>query len=164
MPRQPAVPVPVVVPSADKGLDLLKMIRETIAETDLDDPGVIAQIVAERIPLKHVRAALAIALRDMVRIAFHSSGSWLQPIPTSPAPAGTGTKGGPAPTQRQPFRSTKVQGWQTWGAVLFKREAVKGNVWKKFGDCNVEDLQYLEESRRSNAEASLAAAERFEKY
>lgn len=133
--------------------DIRAAIREVVETSDLTDPGEIAMKVAGDVPQKALRSALAVALRAMVRIELHSYTSWRRP---EPEPSRTGQ-----PTQT---RSAKVAAVRAWARVLRKPVAVSENVWKAFGECTAEDLDFLAADRRENAAQSIAAAERFEKY
>lgn len=158
----------VVEPAADNDFSLRDLIRETITAGASDDPGVIAAMVAAKVPADKLRAALTLALRDMVRHEYHHFGTWFKTPEPEPEPepkrqpAG---KNGKAPViPKQPFRSAKVQGYQAWSEVLWKPVAVAGNQWKKFGECGILDLRFLASDRRGQAALSTAAAIRFEKY
>lgn len=138
--------------------DIRAAIREVVETSDLTDPGEIATKVAEQVPAKALRGVLVDVLRDYVRITLHSFTSWRRPEPGQDSDA------------RRPIssRSAKVAAYQSQAReharLLRQPVAVESNVWKQFGECSTDDLDFLASERRDNAARNLAAAERFEKY
>lgn len=123
-------------------------IKKVVDETDLTDPRDIAAKVAENVPAKLLRDALAQALPELVRVELTRARS-----------------GQPAPTAAPANRSSKVAAIRdAWRRHLRDRIHVGRGVWQMLADCTAENLRVAADERRQNAAANLAAADRFDRY
>lgn len=120
-------------------------VRAVIDETNIADPRELAAKVAEGVPSKHLRDALAEALATYVRVQFTRD---REPVPV------------PVPN-----RSAKVAALQAhaerWRRVLLDRVHVGNGCWSLLTDCSYDHLMFMVAERRANAAANLAAADRY---
>lgn len=122
-------------------------IKKIIDTTDLADPRDIAVKVAESIPAKLLREALAQALPELVRVEL-----------------GRVRQYNPAPTTG-PNRSSKVTAIRdAWRRHLRDRIHIGRGVWQMLADCTAENFRAAAEERRVNAARSLALADRYDRY
>jgi hypothetical protein len=136
-------------------------IRQVIRETDLAAPHDIAAKVAENVPAKLLRVALAQALPEVVRneLGIHRSHLYNESAEVSPNAAA----GDLAPRSS---RSAKVvairQASAGWRAALSERVHVGNGEWLLLAECSADHLRYAAEERRVIASRTLASAERYE--
>jgi hypothetical protein len=126
---------------------LAAAVRAALDETDLTDPFEIGRKIAESVPSKALRPALAEAVSYMVRTQFgRDRMARLGPV--------------------LPSRSSKVAALQAdaerWRAALHTRVSLGPNQFAMLGDLSYENLQYAAEDRRAKAAQNAAAAARFE--
>jgi len=135
--------------------DVRAAIRSVINETDLASPDDISDKVATNVPERQLRAVLADVLREFVRVELtrHRSGIASPVASQSESPV--------AAAAVSAKRAAIVDYAARW---LRERVAVAENEWKLLGDCHRGDLLYLAEARRRNAERSLSAAGRYDRY
>lgn len=131
-------------------VDLRAMIREVADGSSLRGPREIAAKVAENVPAKNLRAALAEALVAYVREEL----TRLRAVPTSTA----------APGNRNSGRSSKVAAIrEAWRRTLAGQFHVGKGRWEKLADCTYEQVAFLATERREQAERNAAAAAVFER-
>lgn len=132
-------------------------VRDVIDSTDLADPRDVAAKVAESIPSKELRRALAEALATFVRVEF-GRGRMASNHPHPVAP----------PEVATPARSAKVAAFRVhaeqWRRKLRDRIHVGGSEWLLLADCSFENLTLAAEERRQLAVSNAAAADRYERY
>src|SRR5688572_9456756 len=123
-------------------------IKKVIDSTDLANPHDIAAKVAESIPAKLLRVALAQALPELVRVELGRARTHAVPQPTTAS-----------------NRSSKVTGIrEAWRRHLRDRVHVGRGIWQMLADCTAENFRAAAEERRANAAANLAAADRYDGY
>jgi hypothetical protein len=140
--------------------DIRTAIREVLDQTDITDPGDIAEKVAAEVPQDELRPVLTLVLRDFVRIeiglgrARHRAEATPESETPRLEPEATGRRA------KQPFNpSTKVEGIrQTAPRWLHDRVSVGDAGWKLTADCTYEDLKTLQLQRLKNAARSQAIA------
>lgn len=127
------------------------LVREVIATTDLTSPRDVAAKVAESVPSRELRGALAEALASYVRVEFHRDRPPLSTAPTVPTAN----------------RSAKVasirQHAESWRRTLQSRLCAAGE-WLLLKDCSYEHLTVLATERRRAAAENVAAAEMYERF
>lgn len=128
--------------------DVRSAVRAVIRETDLTSPDEIAAKVAESVPAGELRAVLAIALRDLVRIEFGRSRmeSGASPIhlPTPPA------------------RSAKVRAIREAAPKWLRdRVCIGGSTHIMVRDCTYENLRYIEAQALIRVDRERATARRW---
>lgn len=130
-------------------VNLRDLIREVADGSSLRGPREIAEKVAENIPAKHVRAALAETLVAYVREELTRA----RAVPVSPA-AGKANSA----------RSSKVRAVrEAWRRVLAGQFHVGEGRWERLADCSYEAVTFLANERREMAARNAAAAEMFER-
>lgn len=133
---------------------LIALIRQVIDETDLASPTDLADKVAEMVPPRQVRAALAEALPHLVRIELGRQRS---------APPGDQPR-------RISNRSSKVvalRGYaDAWRSRLRERLHVgQGrDAWKVLADCAASDFRFAADERRAFASGALSAASEYDSF
>lgn len=131
---------------------LAAIIQQVIDETDLASPDEIAGKVAEMVPSKHLRAALAEALPHVVRIEL------------------TRSRGRVAPVRRIANRSSKVAAIrneiESWRNRLRDRISTGSSRhdWKLLADCTAADFRQAAGQRRAFADGALRAANEFDSF
>jgi hypothetical protein len=123
--------------------DIRQAVRSVIEETDLTEPSEIAAKVAESVPPKQLRSALADILRPFIvselgRLQL-ASATAIRHVPSAK-------------------RAAIVELGQRW---LRQRVAVD-QTWKMVGDCTRDDCLTLAAERRRHAEQNAAAAATWE--
>lgn len=128
--------------------DLRELIRDEIASSAVADPAVIAEHVAKRVPTAHVRAALALALHDMVRVAVVKQ-RYETHRAVERAAVGRGSKWDDA--------------GEMYRAILGQRIEVGGEdrEWKFLGDCTRDDLLQAVSTREEQAKGLIMASRRY---
>lgn len=136
--------------------NIRREIRAVIDETDLTSPHDIAAKVAENVPAKLLRLALAQALPEIAR---HELGVLRSHLYNESAEV-------PARGQARSNRSAKVvairQASAGWREALRERVHVGGGEWLLLAECTAEHLRYAAGERRLIASRTLVAAERYE--
>lgn len=127
-------------------MNLKELIRETIDETSLVDPGEIAEAVAARLHARDLRDAVDVMLRDYVRVFLHS---YRPPVPDEIVPSGRSQKG-------ELIRAG------LWRATLGMRVHVGEQTWRLLGECSVADLKFAAEQRRDKARENEARSRIFD--
>lgn len=125
-------------------VNVADLIRAKLAESDIADPHVIAQEIADTLPEAELRAIVGRLLPDSVRKCIHAQ--------RTPLPA------------RGPTRSAK------WAAIaeraeeiaIFRQRVCAGGVWKFLGDCTREDVEALVADYRKLAAENAAKASHFD--
>lgn len=131
-------------------LNLHALIREIADGSSLRGPREIAAKVAENIPTKHVRAALAEALVAYVREELTRARA-IHPV----TPAAGNVNSG---------RSSKVAAIRdAWRRTLAGQFHVGAGQWERLADCSYEQVAFLATERRDQAERNAAAADMFER-
>lgn len=132
---------------------LAALIRQVIDETDLATPDEIADKVAEMVPSRQLRAAIAELLREVVRVEL------------------TRTRSNPVPVARRIANpSAKVRGLRqmadAWRRRLRDRIHIgQGpDAWKLLADCTATDFRFAADERRTMAAGILAAATEYESF
>lgn len=131
---------------------LIALIRQVAAETDLASPTDIAAKVAEMVPPKHVRAALAEVLVEAVRIEIGRLRAAPQPV-----------------ARRTTNPSAKVRALRVaeeWRVRLRDRLHIGrgADAWKLLADCSAMDFRFAAEERRALAAGALAVAAEYDSY
>jgi hypothetical protein len=130
---------------------LIALIRKVIDETDLASPADLAVKVAEMVPPKHVRAALAEALPNLVQTELGRQRM-----------ARTET------SRRTANPSSKVRAIReyadAWRKRLRDHISIGRDDWKLLADCSAADFRHAAESRRALAAGALANAAEFETF
>lgn len=121
-------------------------IKKVVDTTDLADPREIAAKVAENIPAKMLRQALAQALPELVRVELTRS----RRPPTAPAPSAHSAK------------RTAIA--EMWRRHLRDRVHIGQSGWLLLGDCSAENFRTAAAERRALAIANSAAAEKYDRY
>lgn len=121
-------------------------IRKVVDTTDLADPRDIAAKVAENVPAKLLRAALAQALPELVRVELTRSRM-------SPPPA--------VLPNRSPKREAIAEMWRRH---LRDRVHIGRSAWLLLADCSADNFRAAAAERRALATANLAAADRYQSY
>lgn len=126
--------------------DLRAAVVEVLDGTGLADLGEVAAKVAENVPSRHLRSALAEALRSYVAVVNQQRRA-RNPI-----------IGGGAVSSR----SSKVSGIRDAVALALRdRVHVEGGM-KLLGECTYDDLMFAAAERRENARRNLAKADQYE--
>ena len=134
--------------------DIRAAVRAVIDETDLTDPGDIADKVAEQIPAKALRVVVTALLRDYVRVTFHS----YPPLRQAAVLPGTKAKGAPAKVSAKVSAIRQAApGW------LLRRVYVGDSAYLMLAECGYDQLLYLATSRRAKAAQTAAAADWYER-
>lgn len=132
-------------------LDLAALVRAVINETDLTDPYDIGQKVAEQVPSKQLRPALAVAVSYMARTQFgRDRGRALAPVASA----------------ANPTRSAKVAAFrenaEAWRKALHIRIHIGDGNRLLLADCSYDHLMFAAGERRQHAAQNIAAAEVYE--
>lgn len=131
-------------------IDLRAMVREIADGSSLRGPREIAAKVAENVPAKQVRAALAEALVAYVREELTRA----RAVPAAPAPAGNRNSG----------RSSKVAAIrEAWRRTLAGQFHVGEGRWARLAECSYEQVAFLAAERRDQAARNAAMAAVFER-
>lgn len=129
--------------------ELRKIVCQVLDTTSITDPAEVALKVAEVVPAKELRAALAEALAHYVA-TVNQQRRMGNPILRGEEPS-------------KPVRSQKVAGIAAWhAAALADRVSVAGGGWKVLGDCTYEDLMFNAEMRRDLARRNAVKADQYE--
>lgn len=139
--------------SPEQEVSLRTLIRDTIADADSADPVEIAEVVADRVPARQRRDALAYCLAplvaDMLREQHNRAMDDL------------------SRARRTPTASAKVAAFQSLGDAW--RRALDtflptADGRKRLADCTRDDLLFAARVRRDQAAASVAHAENYEAW
>lgn len=141
---------------------LRQLIREVAETSVLADPGALAEEVARLVPDEHIQTAFAEMLRGYVRQVLSED----RTFPFLPQPRTTPEDKSRPRAGRPANRSRKVAGIrEAWAKVLSERVHVgpAPTDWKLFGDCTVDDLDFMAGEREQIAEANHVKAEQYRK-
>lgn len=127
--------------------DLRAAVLEVLDTSDLADLGDIAAKVAENIPARELRAALAESLRIYVQ-QINTQRRMSNPILHS--------------DRVQSARSAKVAGIRDRHAAWLRDLIHVDGGHKPLGECTYEDLMFAAEERRVKARQNATQADRFE--
>ena len=134
-----------------EAFNLRELIRTTMADSAVADPGILADLVLTKISKKDRDEALAQSLRTFVRQVF-SEGRLTTYIDPSGQVADV-----------QPGRSAKVAGIREhWQRALRDPINVGTGVWKLLGDCTATDLFFVADFRREQASRNTAKAAQYD--
>jgi hypothetical protein len=128
-------------------LNLRALIRDIADNSSLRGPREIAAKVAESIPNRQVRAALAEALVAYVREELTRARATTAPVLTGNVNSA---------------RSSKVAAIRGWRRTLVGQFHVGAGVWQRLADCSYEQVVFLAAERREMAERNAAAADMFD--
>jgi hypothetical protein len=130
-------------------VNLRALIRDIAENSSLRGPREIAAKVAENIPAKQVRAALAEALVAYVREELTRARATSAPV---------------LPGNVNSARSSKVAAIRdAWRRTLAGQFHVGAGVWQRLADCSREQVMFLAAERREMAERNAAAADMFDR-
>lgn len=124
------------------------------------DPGVVAEKILAGLADAEAHVVAQVTLRDYVRHVLAKPVSTPVMQESARVPQGSAsyrTKGG------QKTASASTAALIDWYSAELAASVYVGESWKKLGDCNTNDLQYLIDSRRSKAADVLAEADRYER-
>lgn len=139
-----------------EAFNLRELIRATMADSVVADPGVLADLVFLKIAKKDRDEALAQSLRTFVRQVF-SEGRLTTYIDPS------GRVADVQPVRVQPGRSAKVAGIREhWQRALRDPINVGAGLWKLLGDCTATDLFFVADFRREQASRNTAKAAQYD--
>ena len=131
--------------------NLRELIRATMADNLVADPGVLADLVLHQIAKKDRDEALAQSLRTFVRQVF-SEGRLITHIDVTGRVADV-----------QSGRSAKVEGIREhWRRALRDPINVGKGSWKLLGDCDATDLLFVADFRREQADRNSAKAAQYD--
>ena len=131
--------------------NLRELIRATMADSAVADPGILADLVLPMIAKKDRDEALAQSLRTFVRQVF-SEGRLTTYIDPNGRVADV-----------QPSRSAKVEGIREhWRRALRDPINVGKGSWKLLGDCDAADLFFVADFRREQADRNSAKASQYD--
>lgn len=128
--------------------DLRAAVNDVLDTTSLTDPVAIAAKVAENVPTRQLRVALAEAL-----VSFVANVNQRRRM-NNPLLGG-------APQVRS-GRSTKVAGIATWWAAALRDRVHVDGGHKFLGDCTFDDLMFAASERRQQARLNEAKADQYE--
>jgi len=140
--------------------DLNETMRALYEGTKIADPGEFADALIDQIPDASMRDVLRISLRAHVRIWLGQQ-RMARIVDVEEAPAeqhlsATGTDNASPLSVRQAEYGRKYRGLHF--ALLQECLSVKSG-WKRFGKCTADDVEFIEQDRRTNAARSLARAD-----
>ena len=131
--------------------NLRALVQQTMADSLVADPGVLADLVLHSITKKDRDEALSQSLRTFVRQVF-SEGRLITHIDPSGRVAGV-----------QAGRSAKVEGIREhWRRALRDPINVGAGSWKLLGDCDATDLLFVAEFRREQATRNASKAAQYD--
>ena len=134
-----------------EAFNLRELIRATMADNLVADPGVLADLVLTKIAKKDRDEALAQSLRTFVRQVF-SEGRLITHIDVTGRVADV-----------QAGRSAKVEGIREhWRRALRDPINVGKGSWKLLGDCDATDLLFVADFRREQADRNSAKAAQYD--
>lgn len=128
---------------------LRHVVRDVLTDTDLADPGDLADVVLERIPSEHVHDALSQTLRIYVRQVISEVRNSGPAVNVAPI---------------RPNLSWKVAGIRDgWQRQLDNRVHI-GDGWKLLRNCSYDDLLAAAAERRDLADRNMARARQYDAW
>lgn len=136
--------------------DLRALIRLVADDTDLIDPKAVSKEVLSRVPADDVWAALDQALPALVHSVI-SRHRW-SVDPMNPPADHTASDTHDPRVGRGPVSRKVARIRAAYGRELRQVISVGPDVWKRFSDCTVSDLEYAIGLNLAHAAANTAAA------
>lgn len=136
------------------------VIRRVLAESDLNDPREIAEVVSSRVPPERMRDVLTTLLVAHISNMMGTQRNQALDEMFEQEPELEATLSGV--TAKQQFRtSPKVAGIRDWWTKTLAVRVHVEDGWKTLGDCTESDLKFAEDERRTHAERELKRADMF---